>query len=448
MIKKGAFLEIKYKSVFELEPYKNNSRTHSEEQIAQIVESIKEFGFTNPLLIDEADGIIAGHGRLEAAKRLNMDKVPTIELAGLTETQKRAYVIADNKLALNAGWDEELLKLELTKLKEDSFDLEITGFNLDELEDLGILGEDEYENIDKENEDAIPYVKKPDIIVKRGDFIEFGKHRLLCGDSTDIDDVAKLMRGDTADMVWTDPPYNVAVENSAGNILNDDMCSEDFKIFLSKIFKNYFQILKKGGVIYVAHSETERAAFTDTFMGAGFKFSQNLIWNKNQATLSRQDYNWKHEPILYGWKEGAGHYFCEIYTETTVIEDKINFSAMKKEELIEFIKKLMEQKRADVIDYDKPQRSELHPTMKPVGLVQYFIENSSREKELVVDLFGGAGSTLIASINSNRVCYLMELDEKYAQVIIQRYVDYTSNPKIKINGKEVDWEEYKEASNG
>lgn len=442
-------MEIIYKKLSDLKPYENNARTHSEEQVAQICASIREFGFTNPLLIDESGGIIAGHGRLAAAKILKMDEVPTIELKGLTEAQKRAYVIADNKLALNAGWDEELLKAELEALQNLDFDLELTGFSEDELVDMGIpQGIDEYQNLDKSREDDIPPTDEKNIVVYKGDLIELDKHRLLCGDSTNIKDVERLLNGRQADMVWTDPPYNVAVENSAGKILNDDMSKGEFREFLISVFKNYFQIVKKGGVIYVAHSESERVAFTETFIQAGFKFAQNLIWNKNQATLSRQDYNWKHEPILYGWKEGQGHYFCEDYTETTVVEDKINLTAMKKEELIDLAKKLLEQKRTDVIDYDKPQKSELHPTMKPVGLVQRFIENSSRERELVVDLFGGAGSTLIASVNTNRTCYLMELDEKYAQVIIQRYVDYTNNPKIKINGKEVDWHEYKETVNG
>lgn len=430
-------------------PYANNARTHSEEQVAQICASIREFGFTNPLLIDEKGEIIAGHGRLTAAKKLNMGEVPTIELKGLSEAQKRAYVIADNKLALNAGWDEELLKAELEALQWQGYDLELTGFSEDELKTMGLSDEiDEYRAIDKSKEDEIPEVDDEKIIIQQGDLIEFGKHRLLCGDSTNKKDVEKLMGGGTADMIWTDPPYNVAIENKAGKILNDDMGKKEFRAFLLTVFKNYYQIAKKGCVIYVVHSESERSAFTDTLVESGFKFAQNLIWNKNQANLSRQDYNWKHEPILYGWKEGNGHYFCGDFTQTTVQEKKLNFSSMKKEELIEYIHKITEKQNTTVVDFDKPTKSELHPTMKPIGLVEHFIQNSSREKELVVDLFGGAGSTLIASINTNRTCYLMELDEKYAQVIVQRYVDYTNIPKIKINGEEVDWYEYKEAANG
>ena len=442
-------MEIKYKKISELTPYTNNARTHSDEQVAQICASIREFGFTNPLLIDESGGIIAGHGRLAAAKILKMDEVPTIELKGLSEAQKRAYVIADNKLALNAGWDEELLKAELEALQGQGYDLELTGFSEDELKTMGLSDEiDEYMAIDKSKEDEIPDVDDEKIIIQQGDLIEFGKHRLLCGDSTNKKDVEKLMGGGTADMIWTDPPYNVAIENKAGKILSDDMGKKEFRAFLLTVFKNYCQIAKKGCVIYVAHSESERSAFTDTLVESGFKFAQNLIWNKNQANLSRQDYNWKHEPILYGWKEGNGHYFCGDFTQTTVQEKKLNFSSMKKEELIEYIHKIAEKQNTTVVDFDKPTKSELHPTMKPVGLVEHFIQNSSREKELVVDLFGGAGSTLIASINTNRTCYLMELDEKYAQVIVQRYVDYTNNPKIKINGEEVDWYEYKEKVNG
>lgn len=435
-------MTIIYKNVEDLIPYINNTRTHSKEQVNQIASSIKEFGFTNPVLVDEQGGIIAGHGRIMGAKLLKMDEVPTICLDGLSEAQKKAYIIADNKIALNAGWNEELLKLELQDLKDMNFDLSLIGFSDEELSEFDIEA-DYTMSIDKEREDDIPEISD-EYSIKLGDIVEFdGGHRLMCGDSTNEKDVFKLMNNNIAQMVFTDPPYNVAIQGKAGSIKNDDMEDTQFYNFLLSVYRNYNKFMKDGAVIYVAHADSERINFTKAFIDADFKFAQNLIWNKHSATLSRQDYNWKHEPILYGWKKGAGHYFCKDFTKTTVIEDKIDYSKMKKEELIAEIRHIKQSFTSSVIDYDRPTVSDLHPTMKPVGLVQGFVENSSEPKWIVLDLFGGAGSTFIACINSGRVSYNMELDEKYAQVIIQRYVDYTSNPKIKINGVEVDWEDYK-----
>ena len=448
-LREGEGMKVIQKRVNELIPYANNTRTHSDEQIQQIASSIKEFGFTNPILIDEKGGIIAGHGRLMGARLLQMDEVPTITLNGLTDAQIKAYIIADNKLALNAGWDEELLKLEIEALQEMDFDIDLLGFSDEELNDLSINLEDDLRQaIDESKADEVPAIEENPII-KLGDLIELGynyQHRLLCGDSTSEDDVSKLMNGIKADMVFTDPPYNIAIQGKAGSIKNDDMGDKQFYNFLLKVYKNYFKLMKDGACIYVAHAETERINFTQAYKDSGLKLSQVLIWNKHSATLSRQDYNWKHEPILYGWKEGAGHYFCEDFTETTVYKqkDKYDLKKMKKDELISLVKELIKEDGNTIIDYDRPTVSDLHPTMKPVELVQHFIENSSKEGWLIVDLFGGAGSTLIASETSKRINYTMELDEKYAQVIIQRYVDYTSNPMIKINGAEIDWYEYKE----
>lgn len=249
-----------------------------------------------------------------------------------------------------------------------------------------------------------------------------------------------------AQMVFTDPPYNVAIEGKAGNIMNDNMDDSAFYNFLLAVYKNYVKFMEEGAVIYVAHADSERVNFTKAFIDAGFKFAQNLIWNKHSATLSRQDYNWKHEPILYGWKQGAGHYYCGDFKKTTVVEDKADYSKMTKDDLIREIRHLQQSFKDSIIDYDRPTVSDLHPTMKPVGLVQGFIENSSQYGWRVLDLFGGAGSTLIACVNSDRVSYNMELDPKYAQVIVQRWCDYTSIDTIKINGKQVSWSEYKDAN--
>ena len=403
-------MEIKYKKIGELTPYINNARTHSEEQVAQICASIREFGFTNPLLIDESGGIIAGHGRLAAAKILKMDEVPTIELKGLSEAQKRAYVIADNKLALNAGWDEELLKAELEALRDLDFNLELIGFSEDELDEFGILNNETI--IDADKADDVPELEDFPII-KIGDLIELGhnyQHRLLCGDSTDEANVGKLMNDKKADMVFTDPPYGVNYQG----IKNDE--PEQLEILLTKAFKNYACFVKQGAPIYVFHSDRMAHIFHTVFRNF-CHFSSMIIWKKPALVLSRTDYQSIHEPCMYGWLKGGTHKWGG------------------------------DRKQVSVWEYS-PKKYNAHTTPKPVELVEKAIFNSCKTKQIVLDLFLGSGSTMIACENLSRQCYGMELDEKYAQVIVQRYVDYTNNPKIKINGKEVDWYEYKEAVNG
>ena len=421
-------LEVVYKKVDDLIPYVNNTRTHDEKQVKQIASSIKEFGFTNPILIDEENGIIAGHGRLLGADKLGLKEVPTITLNGLSKAQKKAYIIADNKLALNAGWNEELLKLELQSLKDMDFDITLTGFELDEID----LGEEDQILTDPEE---VPEIQ-PDLTNEVGDIWLLGEHRLMCGDATNIEQIDKLMNGKKADLIMTDPPYNVAIDLKAGKIMNDDMSDKAFKEFIKAIYDNYFKIIKDGGVIYVFHADTERVTFTDEFKKAGFKLSQNLIWVKNSATLSRCDFNWRHEPCLYGWKEGSAHYFCKDFTLTSVIEDKQDFDKMKKEELLEFIKTYIAEEISTTIKFDKPSRNELHPTMKPIDLIKRMIGWSSKEKEIVVDFFGGSGSTLIASQISNRICYMLELDPKFADIIIRRWQELTGKEAInEKNGK-------------
>ncbi|QPI00123.1 ParB N-terminal domain-containing protein [Campylobacter concisus] len=403
-------MEIKYKKIGELTPYINNARTHSDEQVDQIVASIKEFGFTNPLLIDEKGEIIAGHGRLAAAKKLNMGEVPTIELKGLSEAQKRAYVIADNKLALNAGWDEDLLKAELEALQNLDFDLEFAGFSEDELEEMGLLGDGIEINTDKA--DDVPEIEEHPII-KQGDLIELGhnyQHRLLCGDSTDEASVNKLMNGKKADMVFTDPPYGVGYQG----IKNDE--PEQLERLLTKAFSNYATFTKQGAPIYVFHSDRMAHIFHNVFRDF-CHFSSMIIWKKPVLVLSQTDYQSIHEPCMYGWLKGGTH--------------KWNG----------------DRKQISVWEYT-PKKYNKHTTPKPVEMIEKAIFNSSKTKQIVLDLFLGSGSTMIACENLSRQCYGMELDEKYAQAIVQRYVDYTNNPKIKINGKEVDWYEYKEAANG
>ena len=402
-------IEIKYKDINDLIPYVNNTRTHSEEQINQIASSIKEFGFTNPVLIDKNDGLIAGHGRVMGAKKLGLKEVPTITLDNLTEAQKKAYIIADNKIALNAGWDEELLKIELQSLQEMDFDLSLTGFSDEELADFN-LDIDEDVTLDTDKADDVPEIEENPVI-KLGDLIELGhnyQHRLLCGDSTSEDDVSRLMDGKKADMVFTDPPYGVSYEG----IKNDE--PEQLEELLNKAFNNYALNVKQGSPIYMFHSDRMAHIFHNVFRSK-CHFSSMIIWKKPSLVLSRTDYQSMHEPCMYGWFLGGTHKWYHDRKQTTIWE----FT---------------------------PKKYNEHTTPKPVEMIEGAIYNSSKTKYLVMDLFLGSGSTLIACENLSRYCYGMELDEKYAQVIIQRYVDYTSNPMVKINDKEVDWYEYKESN--
>jgi len=396
--------KIEYRNIDKLIPYINNSRKHSDEQVAQIAASIKEFGWTNPILVDGDNGIIAGHGRMLAARKLGMDAIPVIELAHLTETQKKALIIADNKLALNADWDNGLLTLELQALEESDFNLDLLGFDETELNALlnPILG-----TTGLTDEDAVPDV--PDEPkTKLGDIYILGNHRLMCGDSTSIDAVEELMDGQLADLVFTDPPYNVAYsgrgENNLGKIKNDDMSDSQFEDFCRAFFGCYFAFMKILSCIYVCHPDSQSApklAFEKTF-AEQFKKSSTIIWMKQSAGMGWQDYRAQHEPILYGWKEGKGkHFFIGDRTKTTVW--KIGRDA---------------------------QANYVHPTQKPVALPEEAINNSSKGMDIVLDLFGGSGSTLIACEKTGRKARLMELDPKYCDVIVKRWEDFTGKKAV------------------
>ena len=359
--------------VDKLIPYARNSRTHNDEQIAQIMASIKEFGFTNPILIGSDNVIIAGHGRLLAAQRLGMTEVPVIRLPHLTETQRRALVIADNRIALNAGWDEKMLALEIGELKDEDFDLANLGFTDDELKALENFGDiQETENAE---DDIIP--EEPvEATSKRGDVWQLGNHRLMCGDTTMIDDFKKLMQNDVADMIFTDPPYNVnygatmkdklryhTSPNHGRTIMNDNL-GEDFEQFLYDACTNMLMYCQ--GAAYVCMSSSELHTLYSAFVKAGGKWSTFIIWAKNTFTLGRADYQRQYEPILYGWVNDKPHYWCG------------------------------DRNQADVWEYNKPQHNDLHPTMKPVELVERAINNSSKIGDIVLDGFGGSGTTLIA----------------------------------------------------
>ncbi len=390
-----------------LVPYARNPRTHSPEQVNQIAASIAEFGFTNPILVDTSAGIIAGHGRLLAAKQLGLTQVPVVVLDHLTEAQKRAYVIADNKLALNAGWDEELLKAELAELDKLDFDLPVMGFSDEELADL--LDSDESTGLT--DEDAVPETPiEPK--TKPGDLYILGNHRLLCGDATILADVEKLMDGQLADMVFTDPPYNVDYGNGSRNmirgnnnkILNDDL-GENFAQFLYDACVNMLLVCK--GALYVCMSSSELHTLQKAFRDAGGHWSTFVIWAKNHFTMGRADYQRQYEPILYGWKKGVDRYWCG------------------------------DRSQGDVWQIARPTRNDLHPTMKPVELVERAIQNSSKTRDIVLDCFGGSGTTLIACEKTNRQARLIELDSKYCDVIVQRWEEFTGKKASLANKNDV-----------
>jgi DNA modification methylase len=379
-------VEIETIATDKLIPYARNSRTHSEAQVSQIVGSIKEFGFTNPILVDEEGKIIAGHGRLMAAQKLSLKTVPCIRLSHLTEAQKKAYIIADNKLALNAGWDLDMLKVELQELGGEGFDLSLTGFDDKELADL--LTE---KNAGLTDEDAVPDVGD-DPITQPGDVWIMGNHRLMCGDSTSIDAVEELMDGQKADMVFTDPPYGVDYKG----IKNDDR--DGLEELLRGAFGNYLATSKSGASIYVFHSDRCADIFNAVFREF-FHFSSMVIWAKNSLTLSQTDYQSQHEPCLYGWMDNGTHSWYS------------------------------DRKQTSIWRFDK-ERVIGHTTPKPVALIEKAILNSSKGGDLVSDLFGGSGSTLIACEKTGRINRSMELDPKYCDVIIKRWQEFTGKKAI------------------
>ena len=375
-------MNIVMMKISDIKEYENNPRKN-DQAVEAVASSIRSFGFKVPIIIDSNNVIIAGHTRLKASKKLGYTEVPCLIASDLTSEQVKAFRLADNKVSELAEWDLDKLSEELSFIE---MDMEQFGFeDLEEELERDVL-EDEFD----ENEELpiTPYAKKGDIFL-------LGNHRLMCGDSTIADDVAKLTDGKQMDMIFTDPPYNVDYEGSTGmKIQNDKQKDEDFYNFLSSAFINMANSVKPGGAIYCCHADTEGLNFRTAFKNAGFKLAECLIWVKNSLVLGRQDYHWRHEPILYGWKEGGAHYFVDDRTQDTIWE------------------------------YNKPKANNLHPTMKPLELVGKAIKNSSRKGELILDLFGGSGSSLIASEQIERNAYLMELDERYVDVIVKRYLKF------------------------
>jgi DNA modification methylase len=399
----SAALTVQYRLVASLIPYANNARTHSEAQVAQIAASIVEFGWTNPILVDGQGGIIAGHGRVLAACLLGMNQVPVIELLHLSHVQRRALVIADNRIAENAGWNEEVLRLELDALRDDGFDLDLTGFDDEALADL--LEGEEPTNEGQTDEDAVPEASEA-VVSKPGDVWLLGEHRLFCGDATDAASYAALLGQSQVDMVFTDPPYGVNYANTAKDrqrgtdrpILNDNL-GDAFEPFLQAALTP--MLARCDGAVYIAMSSSELDTLQSAFRAAGGKWSTFIIWAKNTFTLGRADYQRQYEPILYGWREGASRHWCG------------------------------DRDQGDVWQIKKPHKNDLHPTMKPVELVERAIRNSSRPGDVVLDCFGGSGTTLISAEKTGRCSRLMELDPKYVDTIIRRWQDFSGGQAIR-----------------
>ena len=378
-----------------LVPYVNNARMHSPEQLSKLRSSLREFGFINPVIIDRDFNVIAGHGRIAAAKEEGMEEVPCVFVDYLTEAQKKAYILADNRMALDAGWDEELLRIEIESLQGADFDVLLTGFGEDEIADL-FAGDGE-KDVKDDDFDLSAALEKA-AFVERGDIWTVGRHRLLCGDATSAEDVAALMDGKKANLIVTDPPYNVAFKSGSGlSIQNDSMENGEFYTFLYNSFQNMAEHLEKGGAAYVFHADTEGLNFRKAFVDAGFHLAGVCIWVKNSLVLGRSDYQWQHEPVLYGFLKNGKHPWYSDRKQTTIW------------------------------NYDKPKRNKNHPTSKPLDLLGYPICNSSQENAIVLDTFGGSGSTMMACEQTNRICCMMELDEKYASVILRRYVEDTGD---------------------
>lgn len=402
-------MQIEQIGIATLIPFAKNSRTHDDAQVAQIAASIREFGFTNPVLIDEGNGIIAGHGRVMAARKLKLSEVPCIRLSHLSDAQKRAYVIADNKLALNAGWDEAMLKLELADLQSLNFDLDLTGFSADEIDVL--LAEKGTEGLTDPDDTPEPPVEP---VTRLGDVWICGQHRVMCGSSLDQSQVELLCAGQRVDMLLTDPPYNVALgmnetpeEAKKRNrrtdglvVQNDSMDDQSFRIFLRDAFVSADTVMKPGAVFYIWHADSEGYNFRGACKDAGWPVRQCLIWRKSSLVMGRQDYQWRHEPCLYGWKEGAGHLWASDRKQTTILE------------------------------FDKPSRNGEHPTMKPVALFEYQMLNNTKGGDIVLDSFGGSGTTLIAAEKNGRIARIMELDPKYVDVIVRRWEEFTGQKAV------------------
>lgn len=389
-------LKIEYIPIEDIKPYENNAKLHPQEQIQQIKNSILEFGFDDPIAVWKDNVIIEGHGRLIAAQELGYKEIPVIRLDNLTDEQRRAYTLVHNKLTMNSGFDIEMLNIELGGI--DRIDMSDFGFEFEPS-----FGDSApVEAVEDDFEAELPEEPKS----KLGDIYQLGRHRLMCGDSTNAEQVKVLTNGELVDMLITDPPYNVAYEGKTKDkltIQNDSMEDSAFRQFLKDAFAAANEVMKPGAVFYIWHADSEGYNFRGACHDIGWQVREVLIWNKNSMVLGRQDYQWKHEPCLYGWKDGASHLWASDRKQTTVI------------------------------DFNKPNKSDIHPTMKPVGLFDYQIQNNTKGGDIVLDLFNGSGTTIIACEQNGRKAYCMELDPKYVDAAIDRWEKFTGQKAVKLN---------------
>ena len=408
--------EMQLVDIHKLIPYVNNARTHNVQQINKLRSSLREFGFINPVIIDRDFNVIAGHGRIMAAKEEGINEVPCVFVDYLTEAQKKAYILADNRMAMDAGWDEELLKVEIEALQAEDFDLSLTGFDESELSGFFDTADDAKDD----DFDVDAELEKPPV-TKSGDLWLLGNHRLLCGDSTKAETYEMLMNGKKANLVVTDPPYNVNYQGTAGKIKNDNLENDKFYQFLFDAFTCMEKAMADDASIYVFHADTEGLNFRKAFADAGFYLSGTCIWKKQSLVLGRSPYQWQHEPCLFGWKKNGKHQWYSDRKQTTIWE------------------------------FDKPKKNGDHPTMKPVPLIAYPIKNSSMSNCIVLDPFGGSGSTLIACEQTNRICHTIELDEKYCDVIIKRYIEQvgtSENVSVVRDGKTIRFDDLEVSADG
>ena len=409
-------MQITFKPLSEIRPYEKNPRKN-DDAVKYVANSIKEFGFKVPIVIDKDGVIVAGHTRYKASKKLKLKEVPCIIADDLTEEQVKAYRLADNRVAEKSEWDIDLLSGEL----DDILNIDMAQFDFDLSENV-----EEPEVVEDDFDGELPEEPK----AKLGDIYQLGNHRLMCGDSTSIESIKKLMNEKEADLIITDPPYNVNYEGTAGKIKNDNMDNDSFRQFLRDAFTAADNVLKKGGVFYIWHADSEGYNFRGACFDTNWKVRQCLVWVKSSIVLGRQDYQWKHEPCLYGWKDGDAHYWKGGRKERTTITgfDLFELRGKNKEDLLKFIERQWcdsETEETTIIYEDKPHRNGEHPTMKPIKLLARQIENSSKKEEIVLDMFGGSGSTLIACEQLERSCYMMEFDPKYIDVIIARWEQFT-----------------------
>ena len=418
----------------DIKPYENNAKIHTPEQIGQIIKSIQELGFNDPIAVDENNMIIEGHGRFMALQQMGETEVDCIRLDGMTEDQKRAYIHIHNQLTMNTGFDLDILESELKTI--EGLDMGFFGFDMD----FEIDSDFSFDDGEKAQAELVAAAAAKEPRAKKGDLWQLGRHRLVVGDSTDAANVDRLTGGAEMDLCVTDPPYNVDYVGKTADALmiqNDNMDEDSFFQFLKKSAQETLRVLREGGSFYVFHADRYSLLFRAALRAAGGELRQTLIWVKNSMVLGRQDYQWKHEPILYGWKDGASHYFVNDRCQTTVFENQVDLESMSREELLRYAEAMrakMGSILTSVIKHDRPSRSALHPTMKPVALCAKLIQNSSKRGEKVFDPFGGSGSVLMACEETGRDCYTMELDPVYADVIITRWEEATGEKAVLLIG--------------